>query len=212
MKENFGINDAQELGAVINEAADRHNRQPRGETPIDEDDERVKANDPEKGYITADDLADDAYLSYGEGSEESNEEGVVALNTLTDDDATETGLDAPVDYEIEELNPENNGPIGAASVSAEDAKIHVSREQGEAGEMSDIDANKGLSRETFQDKYELEGEDAEGAPLRAKPLKNLGYGSRKYDRAQTHVSDGRKIAKRHGLRGLIRNIIKPGSN
>lgn len=225
MKENFGIKDAQEMGAVGNEALDRHNLKPRDldfvkDEVRDEDDERVKANDPNKGYITAADLADDAYLNYGEGDETNKEGGEVAGddNERIDDsaeidlDAIEKGLDSPVDYKIEELNPENNGIIGAASVSAEEGKIYVSREEGETA-AEPYELGDGLIQsEGIAEKYELEGVDAEDMPLRAENAKILGYSSRKYDRGQTHVSDGRKIQKRHGLRSLIRNIIKPGSN
>ncbi|MDP3836792.1 MAG: hypothetical protein Q8Q67_01710 [bacterium] len=213
MRENFGIKDAQEMGAVNNEALDRHNLKPQDQDFIkdevrDEDDKRVTENDPNNTYVDIRDVADPNadYLSYGEGGEENKKEGEdeeanFEASTMSNEELLLTSVD---EFDVKELNPENKGIIGAASVSAEEGKIYVNREEGESKEMSEVDVVESLDRKVLVEEYaHLEGVAIEDQHAEIKDYKTQGHENLK-------TMPDRK--KERGLRSLIRSIIKPGSN
>jgi len=125
-------------------------------------------------------------------------------------------------FHIEELNPENTGIIGAASVSTEDKAILLNREPGKrVAEPYGVssDQEKELNKEKIANKYEeYEEVKAPDSRIRAKSYQNKGYNS-KIDmrsgpsgREESHGSYNLKTEplrkKQRGLRGLIRSFME----
>ncbi len=126
---------------------------------------------------------------------------------------------------MQELNPENVGIIGAASVSGEDNIILVDRESGEAVEepYGSGGIGKELSRKRVEKEYGgVEGVAISDSRMRAEAYKNMGLNSKIDIRAGVH---GNKEShgeynlkteppqkKERRLRKLIRTFMKPGSN
>ncbi|PKM89392.1 hypothetical protein CVU83_00015 [Candidatus Falkowbacteria bacterium HGW-Falkowbacteria-2] len=216
MKENFNV-EANILGTQLNEALDRKNRRPLGETPADEDEEIVDANNPKYGYKTVEDIADNSYEGFGEeeGSEEADQEIEESFP------ASELASNL-ADYKIEELNPEVSGPIGAASISGSEKTISINREEGREKIMSDVEAVKDVEmmmEEGEEEKYEELVESADSR-MRAESFRNGGQGSRINVRQEafreSHAGDNLKTMpeakKQRSFRSIIRNFIKPSAN
>ncbi|MCF7820630.1 MAG: hypothetical protein K9M44_04140 [Candidatus Pacebacteria bacterium] len=75
--------------ATIKESVDRKNRQPKGELPVDEDEELVNKNDPRKKFISPEDVADDYdftdHIKLGDDNEEGEEDLADELELKADE-------------------------------------------------------------------------------------------------------------------------------
>lgn len=218
--------DTKEL--KINESLDRENRQPLGETAPDEDEEQVNTNSPRHKYKTDKDVSDNSYLEFGEQINLENNDDVTE-----DDDLNELENQAvPINdfgagYRVEEINPDNTGIIGAASISGQEKKIILNREDGEPiyqintyGE-SKSQTEQEIIRKELEEKYgHLETADVPDNRIRAEAYKNLGLNSKIDIRSEafgeSHQGDNLKTMpdrkKQRSLRSLIREFIKPSSN
>ncbi len=215
MKEKYNLETA---GPEINEARDRKNRRPVGETPMDEEDEIINANDPQKRYVKIEDVADphEDYLTYGEGvGEEEDDNKEFEFEKLSSDPSNNKFKANSEDgFNIKELNPENTGIIGAVSISAKDNTILVNREA--EGPSGGGGIEKELSRKMVAKKYEkLEGAAIPYSRVKGRNNKIFIRTGDLGDR-ESHGSYNSKTEplkkKQRGLRKLIRAFIKPGSN
>lgn len=224
----FFKNDSDKKELKINESLDRANRQPLGETSVDEDDEQVNVNSPTHKYKTDKDVADNSYLEFGEQINLADEEDINEDEDLNELEEQAVPMkNFGTGYQVKEINPDNTGIIGAASISGQEKKIILNREAGDPvfqkntfGE-SKSQAEQEIIRQELEEKYgHLETVATPDNRIRAEAYKNLGYNSKIDIRTETfgesHQGDNLKTMpdrkKQRGLRSLIREFIKPSSN
>ncbi len=224
----FFKNDEDLKELKINESLDRNNRQPLGETRPDEDDEQVNANSPRHKYKTEKDVADNSYLEFGEQINLEEDEDVDEDDDLNKLENQAVPMkDFGTGYRVEEINPDNTGIIGAASISGQEKKIILNREEGEPvyqkntyGE-SKSQAEQEIIRKELEEKYgHLETTNVPDSRIRAESYQNIGLNSKIDIRSaaygESHKGDNLKTMpdrkKQRGLRSLIREFIKPSSN
>lgn len=207
-----------DLEPEIKEGRDRKYSPAQEKMEKTEDEQQVDINNPRHRFKTEDDLIDESYISYGEKMEESEE--IPEDNEEAEENIMPEPLSSITDYDIKEINPENEGLIGAASISGAEKTILINREAGEIKSESniiDVKEEESLIRQALSEKYENpEDEIMPSSKIRAASYKDYGFDSkielRRNAYGESHKGDNLATMpdkkKQKSFRGLLRNLIK----
>ncbi len=212
---------------VIREGADRKGRFqkdgfPEGAFPeTNEDEELVNINNPSNKFVHPEDVADNSYLSYGEGGDEEaidNEEIDEDNHLLTDEEIEELtairaknkkDLGRDEFYSIKNINPENSGKIGAANISAKDGEILINREPAK-GKGLGLNRNSLMTaeeRRILAEKYENLEEPVPSGKMRAAAHKAGLHSNIEKNDVSRHGQSHRDKKERPD-RGLLREMTE----
>lgn len=169
-----------DLQPEIKEGRDRKYSPAKEKIEENEDEEQININHPRHRFKTEDDIIDNSYLSYGEETTDSTE--TPENNKKAEDEIISETPIFNNDYDIREINPENEGIIGAASISGVEKTILINREAGEIKSETNIIDDKeeeNLIRQALAEKYEdHEDEMITSSKMRAVAYKDYGFDSK----------------------------------
>jgi len=204
-----------DLKPEIKEGRDRQYSSAQEKIEETEDEQQIDINNPRHRFKTENDIIDESYLNYGEETVETPDD-----DEMVEENIMPASPSSITDYDVKEINPENEGLIGAASISGKEKTILINREPGETKSEStiiDVKEEKNLIRQALSEKYKnSEDEMIKSSKIRAASYKDYGFGSkiemRRNGYGESHQGDNLKTMperkKQRGFRGLLRNLIK----